>query len=110
MVYDWPGYPFVEKEAARIDPAQLDDYAGKYSLGDFIVTVWRDGNKLMARGPDDLDTEFYAESDGWFFTADEGPELKFSRDTKGQVTGLTARQYGQSFEFKKAGPARPPSQ
>ena len=107
-VYAWPGYPFVEKDIARVDPAEFDDYAGKYSLGDFIATVSRDGNKLIVHAPDG-DTEFFAESDGWFFTTDEGPELKFIRDAKGQVTGIIARQNGQSFELKRVTSTPPPN-
>lgn len=100
-VYSWPGYPFIEKEALLVDPKGFNDYAGKYVLGQMTATVWRDGDRLMARGPDEMDTEFFAESGSWYFTRDEGPELKFNRDASGHVIGMTVRQYDRNFEFKR---------
>jgi CubicO group peptidase (beta-lactamase class C family) len=109
-VYGWPGYPFPEKDIAQVDPRQFDDYAGRYSIGAFALTVRRDGSRLLVRGPDGIDDELYPEADGWFFTTDDGVELKFVRDAKGQVTAITARQEGQNFELKRVAgtPPGPP--
>jgi hypothetical protein len=106
-VYGLPGYPLPEKDIAQVDPGQFNDYAGQYALGGFAVTIHRDGNRLLVRGPDGVDDELYPESNEWFFTTNDGVELKFVRDTKGQVTGITARQEGQSFELKRVTSVQP---
>jgi CubicO group peptidase (beta-lactamase class C family) len=98
----WPGYPFVEKELAQVDPRELSALTGTYSLPDLItVTVRVEGNKLIVHAPDGVDSELNPEAGGWFFLTDDDVKVKFVRDASGQVTGLTARKGSQTFQLKK---------
>jgi CubicO group peptidase (beta-lactamase class C family) len=101
-VYAWPSYPFVEKELVHVDPREFAAYAGTYSLPGLITaTVRVEGNKLIVRAADGVDSELNPEAGGWFFLTDETIEVQFEKDANGQVTGLTARQGAQTFKLKK---------
>jgi poly(3-hydroxybutyrate) depolymerase len=75
---------------AGVDPAVYNAYAGEYEDQNAVVaTIYRDGNKLMAKNQIGETTELLPESATTFFYPTGGPRrLAFERDAEGRVTGI----------------------
>jgi D-alanyl-D-alanine-carboxypeptidase/D-alanyl-D-alanine-endopeptidase len=74
-----------------LDPGIFDAYIGQYELSpDFILTVTKDGSKLMGEA-DGRRFELISESDTKFFVREYDAQIMFTfmKDEKGQVTHLT---------------------
>lgn len=79
-----------ERPAIRLDPKIYDAYVGQYELEpDFILTVVREGNKLVG-GVDGRQFELLPETDTKFFVREYDAQIMFTffKDEKGQATHL----------------------
>ncbi len=97
------GLQFVyAKPAVKVDPKVLDQYAGEYEVNPQMrFTVERDGDRLVAIGPDDQKMTFYAESDKDFYIKGTYLLVHFQKDESGKVVGCQVEQYGGASYVKK---------
>ncbi len=85
------------KVAAKI----LDEYVGQYEVApDFIISITREGDKLMGEAAEELKFELFAESQTKFFLKIDEIQVTFVRDSVGKVTHLIWGQ-GVDQEAKK---------
>jgi len=89
-----------ERTVAKIDPKLLDAYVGQYqpnpSAG--VLTVTRDGDKLMAQQGSSDKRELLPETENKFFTKeDRRSTFSFVKDDKGQVTHLVVQVEGREI-------------
>jgi gamma-glutamyltranspeptidase / glutathione hydrolase len=74
---------------AKVDPRIYDDYAGHYDFGNnHIVTIRREGERLLSLGPGHLPLELLPETESKFFVRGEPGQFVFHRDETGQVDCL----------------------
>src|SRR5271170_3107063 len=85
--------PNARRVAAKVDPALFDGYAGEYQLPpNQIVTIKREGDKLMERWPGA--TEFSEEvpvSESTFVARGELGEVIYVKDEHGKVSHFIVR-------------------
>jgi ketosteroid isomerase-like protein len=85
--------PNARRIAAKVDPALFDAYAGQYQLPpNQIVTIKREGDKLMERWPGA--TEFSEEvpvSESTFVARGELGEVIYVKDNHGKVSHFIVR-------------------
>jgi len=84
-----PSHLYFKKPAAiKLSPTELDEYIGKYYLGDYLMLdIWREGDKLkvIEFGPDEIypvaKDFFYFKQAPWtlIFTRDENGGLKHAQ-------------------------------
>jgi CubicO group peptidase (beta-lactamase class C family) len=90
------------KEAAAVDPMIYDNYAGDYQLApNFVITISREGNKLMGQATGQPKFELVPRSNTRFHIAVVNAEIEFTLDAEGKATGLTLTQGGQKMEAKR---------
>jgi CubicO group peptidase (beta-lactamase class C family) len=84
-----------ERVAIKIDPKILDAYVGQYELNpNFIFTMTREGDSLMAQAAGQPKFELFPESDIKFFLKVVDAQVTFVKDDKGVVTHLILHQGG----------------
>lgn len=92
------------RSEVKLPAAQLDEYAGRYQLApNFVLKVWRDGERLMTQATGQGPIEIFAKGDGQFFPKVMEAELTFARDKDGKTTGLTLRQGGRTMAAPRVG-------
>jgi CubicO group peptidase (beta-lactamase class C family) len=96
-----------EPPAVEVDPAIYDDYAGDYQIGPEVVTVFRDGDRLWARGPDEPRLELVPESETRFFVPARDLYVTFERDEAGEVNRFIASQGDEELEAQRIEPFAP---
>jgi CubicO group peptidase (beta-lactamase class C family) len=109
--YGWPDYRPRERVIVKVDPKIYDDYVGEYEImPGFILTVSREGDKLMSRAmpvptpPSAVGqswSEMFPESDVEFFVKDADASFKFIRDDKGQVIQVNIQRTTRMFQAKR---------
>lgn len=72
--------------------AQLDRFAGAYSLGGATIDISRDGDHLVMRPPGQPVVQLLAMSATEFFVRNVDLVVSFESDAAGRVTGLTIAQ------------------
>ena len=72
--------------------AQLDRFAGSYSLGDATIAIVRESDRLMMRLPAQSAVQLLAMSATEFFVKNVDLVVSFESDAAGRVTGLTIAQ------------------
>jgi hypothetical protein len=75
---------FKKPNPIELSPKELDEYLGKYYLGDYLMLeIWREGDrlKIMEFGPD----EIYPVAKDFFYFKQAPWTLIFSRDEKGKI-------------------------
>jgi CubicO group peptidase (beta-lactamase class C family) len=87
--YGWPDWKPVERTEVRVDAALLIPYVGEYDVGGKVTVTLRDG-RLQIERPGDPVFQLHPSSTTEFFLAVEDIRVVFTRDARGQVTGLTA--------------------
>ena len=86
----------VVRTVAKVDPKIYEGYVGQYQLTPaFILTVTRDGDRLMAHATGQLKLEVFPESDTKFFYKAVDAQITFVRDDSGTVTHLILHQGGK---------------
>jgi CubicO group peptidase (beta-lactamase class C family) len=84
-----------ERAAIKVDPKLFDAYVGQYELGpDLILTVSKEGEKLMASPTGQPPAELFPESETKFFLKVVDAQVTFVKDDKGIVTHLILHQGG----------------
>lgn len=90
------------KEAAAIDPAIYDKYAGQYELmPNFILTLSRDGDKMMGQATGQPMVQLVPESAVKFSVKEVGAQIEIVLDEKGNAVSLILYQGGQKLPAKK---------
>ncbi len=89
------------KEAATVDPAIYDRYTGDYELEpNFILTITKEGNKLMGQATGQSKLELQPESATKFQVPQVGAVIEFVVEAD-KATSLILNQGGQKMPAKK---------
>jgi len=88
--------------AQKLSPKELDDYAGRYTAGDLVYVLHRDGDRLIGQREGGSPVEWNAELRDVFFNAGQ-PRIRriFQRDAKGNVIGFVDRRESWDVVWKK---------
>ena len=80
---------------AKVDPKIFDAYVGEYQLApNFILTITREGDRLMTQATGQGKIEIFPESETKFFPKVMEAKLTFVKDESGKVTHLILHQNG----------------
>jgi len=85
-------YHFATRDpvAIKVDPKTYNDYAGYYDYGSgHVITIRREGDRLMICTPERLPRELFPETETRFFFKGTPARITFHRDEKGQIDYLT---------------------
>jgi hypothetical protein len=81
--------------AVKVDPKLYDAYAGRYELApNFILTISREGDRLLAQATGQPQLELFPESETKFFLKEIDAKVTFVKDAAGKVTHLILHQGG----------------
>ena len=95
--YETPGAQAV----AKVDPKIYDAYVGEYQLApNFILTVTREGDRLMTQATGQGQVEIFPESETRFFPKVIEAKITFVKDESGKVTHLILQQNGEHKAMK----------
>ena len=84
--------PIVE---VKVDPKIYDAYVGRYELApNFILTISKEGDRLMAQATGQPPFELFPSSETKFFLKAVDAQITFVRDEAGKVTHLILHQGG----------------
>ncbi len=92
-----PSLPVPEvHKAIAVPAAQLDAYAGQYTLAPgFVLTVSRQGDQLFAQATGQGAFPLFASARDVFFARVTPLTIEFARDAAGKVNGLVLHHNGQ---------------
>lgn len=91
-----------KRTVATVDPAIYDDYVGDYELQPgFVLTVTRDGGRLLTQATGQRQIEVFPESPTEFFLTVVDAQITFQRGADGKVTGLVLHQNGRDVPARK---------
>jgi len=91
-----------ERQAVKIDSKIYDAYVGQYELApDFIITVSKEENRLVAQAPGHPKIELLPESKVEFFVKEYDAQIKFVWSSNGEVTHSTIRLNGREAQARK---------
>lgn len=85
-------------DASAYDPADFDDFAGRYALDvapTFILSFFREGDALYTQATGQQRNPIVPTSDSTFALTQVEASVAFHRDDTGAVTGATLFQNGQ---------------
>ena len=87
---------------ASVDPQIFEDYVGRYEYGPgAVLTVTRDGNRLLAQLSGQPQFEIFPATESKFFWKVVDAQVEFVRDDEGQVTAARHTQNGRTFSAPK---------
>jgi len=88
--------------AIQLDPKILDAYVGQYEIEESprILTVARDGNRLVVDIPKGDETELFAASESTFFIKIRPLEMTFVKDQE-RVTHIDVVDYAEKWRANK---------
>ncbi len=90
-------------KTVEVDSKVLDGYVGDYQLApNFILTVTRDGTRMITQATGQGKIEIFPESQTKFFTKVMEASITFVTDDQGRATGLVLHQNGADHEAKRA--------
>jgi hypothetical protein len=91
-----------DEKTIEVDEATLDRYAGKYEYpGIGVLTVRRDGRRLVAQMTGQPEFELFAKAPETFFWKVVVAEIKFVVGDNGKVEKAIHQQGGATFDVKK---------
>jgi CubicO group peptidase (beta-lactamase class C family) len=100
--YGWPDFHPTERTQAKVDPAVLRDYVGRYQLAPkLVLTVTQEGDHLFTQATGQPKAEAFPESDHDYFLKIIDARITFIRDTQGRVTELTVHQGGMDHHARR---------
>jgi CubicO group peptidase (beta-lactamase class C family) len=109
--YGWPDFHPKERVISKVDPKVYDACVGEYEIAPgFILTVTREGDKLMSRAmpvpvpPSAAGqpwSEMFPESETTFFTKDADARFTFVKDEKGKVVQVNIQRGPREFQARK---------
>lgn len=86
----------------KVDPALYDPYAGEYELApDFVLTVRRDGARLLTQATGQQEFEVFPASETEFFLKVVDARITFVKGADGKVNELVLRQGGREMHAKR---------
>ena len=92
----------LEKGPVTVDAKVFDTYVGEYELApNFVMRVYREGEKFMTQATGQPPTEIFAESETTFYPRVVPAKLIFIKDSDGKVTSLKLLQGGREIVGKK---------
>lgn len=92
----------VERATVKLDPNVYDQYVGQYELApNFILTVTKEGEKLMSQATGQPKFELLAESEIGFFIKDISALFIFMRGQSGKVERMITVQDGRIISAKR---------
>ena len=92
----------VERTAVKLEPKVYDEYVGQYELApNFILTVTKEGEKLMSQATGQPKFELLAESEIGFFIKDISALFIFMRGRSGEVERMITVQDGRIIQAKR---------
>jgi CubicO group peptidase (beta-lactamase class C family) len=81
----------------KVDPKVYDAYVGRYELApNFILTISKEGDRLMAQATGQPQFELFPESETKFFLKEVDAKVTFVKDGTGTVTHLILHQGGDT--------------
>jgi CubicO group peptidase (beta-lactamase class C family) len=90
------------RTAAKVDPALYDAYVGDYELAPgFVLTVTREGDRLMTQATGQQKVEVFPSSETEFFLRVVDAQITFVRGPEGKVDQLVLHQGGRDMPAKK---------
>ena len=97
--------PRVVRTAVTLGTPALDRVVGRYELAPgFVLTVWREGGRVLAQATGQGTAEVFPESEYAFFYKVVDAQLAFTRDAAGNVDGVVLRQGGRDVPGKRLAP------
>jgi CubicO group peptidase (beta-lactamase class C family) len=100
-----PALAIPTRTVAKVDPALLDAYTGRYELANnAMLTVTRERKRLLTALPGQEAEEVLPESENTFFFPERDILMTFLKDNKGEVSGLVWKQDGQDRTVPRIGP------
>ncbi len=93
----------IAHKLAKIDPKIYDEYIGRYEINhETIVTVTREGDKLMAQPSGDAKFELFPESETVFFLKpNTDATATFVKDPNGKISHVVLTRDGRKTEAKR---------
>jgi len=90
------------RQEIAVDAAILDGYVGFYQHTDnFVMTVTRDGNQLLARLTGQSPIPIYPESNTEFFVKVVDAHIRFITDARGRAVSLILHQNNRDMPMKR---------
>jgi hypothetical protein len=88
----------------KLTAKELDAYVGRYTAGDVVYVLHREGDRLIGQREGGSPNEWHAEVNDVFFIAGQ-PRIRkiFQRDANGKITGFVDRRESWDLAWKKAG-------
>jgi len=91
-----------ERRAVKIDSKHYDAYIGQYELApNFIVTVTKEGDKLMVQATGHPQLELFPESENEFFVKEFDAKIRFIKGDRGQVGHAVVSLNGRDIQARK---------
>jgi ketosteroid isomerase-like protein len=91
-----------QRTAVTLDPKTYDEYVGQYELApNLIITVTRQGDRLMSQGTGQPQFELLPESEIAFFIKDLSALFIFIRARNGEVNRMITLQDGRVIVAKR---------
>jgi len=92
----------AEHKVIKLDPASYDDYVGRYTLApNLILTVTREGDRLMIQRTGQAKIEILPESETRFFMNGSSTKIDFMKTPNGRVIQLILQQGGGGISLGK---------
>ena len=96
-----PEAPKVRKEL-HLTPEQLERCVGRYELmPGFVLTITREGDRLLSQATGQPSVEIFAESEKEFFLKVVDAQLSFQIDGPGPAKGVVLHQGGRDIPAKR---------
>lgn len=91
-----------EKAAVAVDSGVLATYVGEYELAPtFSIKVSQEANRLFAQATGQEKFEIHAQSPTEFYFKVVDAQVTFTKDDKGEVSGLVLHQGGRDIPSKR---------
>jgi D-alanyl-D-alanine-carboxypeptidase/D-alanyl-D-alanine-endopeptidase len=98
--------PPKEHREITLEAKTLEGFTGQYQLApNFVLTVTRSGERLMAQATGQNKFEIYAEGPRDFFAKVTELTISFEAGPEGKATALTLKQAGNTLSAKRIGDA-----
>jgi CubicO group peptidase (beta-lactamase class C family) len=100
--YHWEDYLPQPLETVSVDPARLDDYAGRFLVNpDRVLTITKENGKLYAEPTLSPKVELFALSESEFTRTDANVQYAFAKAESGKVDSVKIRTNGWTIEARR---------
>jgi CubicO group peptidase (beta-lactamase class C family) len=100
--YGWFEYLPKEKIIVSVDRKILDSYAGQYKIApNYFLNITNENGNLMSQMTGQPKSELFAESETNYFLKASETEIKFVKNTQGNVTELVWRERDRDTFIQK---------